>query len=268
MDAQSVNYDEISLMDLPLLVIMAIVSYLPSKDLFNLAQTCKDWNTIIDGNKRGILRSKSHLNSPELHEFIMENYPVNTLMDFWITLRLLEYQRPDSVIKKEIMLNFRQTKIKVCRLISEFDLLDYMFELLNPEVGNYVHELLDRELFVKYHYMVDNGAGGRDNSRRIMDWIKCYDMTYLDAICHLLRAGSTPKSFSKGLYCLYKDRTTGISEHNCDLNTLNRLGKNKITVTEYHIWLYKCGSDYTETHVIRVLDKSGFDIKRLCKVAG
>jgi len=239
---------ETTILDLPILVLMTVVSYLSGRDLFKLAQTCRDWQSIIDDNKRGILRSKANLNSPEIREFIMENFPVNTITDFWITLRLLEFQ--PSICNKNIILNFGPTKIQVCRLISEFDLLDYMFIELSPESGNHVHELLNRELYVKYRYMVDNGAAvpyddnGRSYSYAIIRWVKTYNMIYVDAICNLLRCGIPPESFSRSLYYLYNNRESG--------------------VPRARINMFRNGERLT--HVIRDLDEIGFDIDRLCEL--
>jgi hypothetical protein len=262
MDFDNGNLDMTqNLLDLPVLVLMTILAFMDLETLFALAQTSATMYGIIDDNKRAILRSKSHLNTPAVHAFIMANYEVNTMADFWVVLRLLEFQPPSKYVFKDVILYFHPTSIAALRHLSECRLLGPYFSYMHPVLsgcfGERFNLVAERETFDKLQYIREHNVKSRgyDNAdqteidREYLDMALSYNMAYIQAIELYVNSETYmycyDTVFWRGIHRMY--------EHRLDGETAAR------------IQAFKDGDDTLYTLPVKLLHAVGFDIDRLCE---
>lgn len=261
----------LNLTDLPVLVLMTILAFLDLETLFALAQTSATMYGIIDDNKRAILRAKSHLNTPAVHAFIMANYEVNSMADFWVVLRLLEFQPSSKYgeyiieFSKDMILDFDPVRIAALRHLSECRLLDPYFFYLHPELSCWFGEMLnrlaergtfERLMYIKEHdirakscYSEDIENDQPTIDRVYLDLALSFNMAYIQAIGLYVNSDSNmycyDTVFWRGIHRMYEYRLEG--------------------ETAARIQAFRDGEDTFYTLPVQALHAVGFDIDRLCE---
>ncbi len=257
--------------DLPVLVLMTILAFMDLETLFALAQTSATMYGIIDDNKRAILRAKSHLNTPAVHAFIMANFEVNSMADFWVVLRLLEFQ-PQSrygeyiiEFSKDMILDFDQVRIAALRHLSECRLLDPYFFYLKPTLSGWFGErfnltaergtferlmyIKEHDIRVKSYYSEDTEHDQPTIDRAYLNLALSFNMAYIQAIELYVNSEAYmycyDTVFWRGIHRMY--------EHRLDGETAAR------------IQAFRDGDDTLYTSPVKDLHELGFDIDRLCE---
>ncbi len=197
---------------LPITSVELVLTNFDHQTLYCLAQSCPEMQTLIDQCKLSILSRKSAAkHSPELHEFIMENFTVRTLADFWIVLRIVEF---DDDYKEQVITAFGPGRIKACRMISEYDLLPHMFHYLCTEYGYRIsiHHLYDRRVLANYRFMINNNIHEPEHTNNqtlyssIITWAINWNRAYLEAIVHLIQSGMRTHAFMGLLRTIHDNR--------------------------------------------------------------
>jgi hypothetical protein len=199
----------------------------------------------------------------------MANFEVNTMADFWVVLRLLEFQPQSRYGKyiiefsKDMILDFDQTRIAALRHISECQLLNPYFFYLHPVLsgwfGERLNKLADRETFerlmyikehdirVKSYYSEDVDYDRPTIDRAYMNLALSFNMAYIQAIELYVNSDSNmycyDTVFWRGIYHMY--------EHRLDGETAER------------IQAFRDEDDTLYTLPVKDLHKVGFDIDRL-----
>ncbi len=257
--------------DLPVLVLMAILAFMDLETLFALAQTSATMYGIINDNKRAILRAKSHLNTPTVHAFILAHYEVNTMADFWVVLRLLEFQPQRRYGKytiefsKDMILDFDPVRIAALRHLGECRLLDPYFFYLHPVLAGWfgarLNLLVDRVTFerlmyinehdirMKAYYSEDTEHDQPTIDRSYLNLALSFNMAYIQAIELYVNSDNYAycydSLFWRGIHHMY--------EHRLDGETAARIKD------------FRDGEDNLYTSPVKDLHAVGFDIDRLCE---
>jgi len=261
----------LNLIELPILVLMTILAFMDLETLIALAQTSATLYGIINDNKRAILRLKSHLNTPAVHAFIMANFEVNTMADFWAVIRIQEFQPAskygDYIVEfsKDMILDFDPTRIAALRHLSECQLLDPYFFYLVQRISGWFGDKFDliaehgtfeklmyikeRDIRVKSYYSDDVGEHQPTIDKAYLNLALSFNMAYIQAI---------ELYVNSDIYMYYYDTVfwRGIPhmyEHRLDGQTAAR------------IQAFRDGDTTFYTEPIRDLVSVGFDIDRLCE---
>jgi hypothetical protein len=273
MDFDNGNLDMTqNLLDLPVLVLMTILAFLDMETLFALAQTCATMYGIIDDNKRAILRSKSHLDTPAVHAFIMANYEVNTMADFWVVLRLLEFQPQskygDYIIEfsKDMILDFDPTRIAALRHLSECQLLNPYFFYLDPVLAGWFGEKFnlaaERETFVRLMYIKEHDIRVKSYYSEDVD----YDRTTTIDRAYLNLALSFNMAYVQALELYVNSESNMYCYDTVFWRGIHRMYEHRLDgETAARIQAFRDGINSLYTLPVKDLHMVGFDIDRLCE---